>query len=70
MKRRLSYYGILNVFHVDELGYWEHMKQLPPAKEQPPEGHYRITSNGIDLPKKKRGEKFNVRYTQVFEKDF
>jgi hypothetical protein len=35
-----------------------------------PEGRYCLVSDGILLPKRRRGEKFIVKYTQMFEKEF
>ena len=71
MKRRLSYCQIFNVFCLEKGKTGHMMQQLPPSfTGEIPRGFYKAASDGVILPKKKRGDKFVVRYTQMMEKEF
>ena len=71
MKRRLDYCQISKVFCLEKGRTGHIMQQLPPTfTGEVPRGFYQALNNAVILPKKKRGDKFVVRYTQMMEKEF
>ena len=75
VKKKLPYvhvYGVLSIAKERGRERARAMQQIP----QPyaicgvPEGRYCLVADGILFPKKRRGEKFIVKYTQMHEKEF
>lgn len=79
MLKRLDYCQILNVTDClppakeeaadGEVARITEMKPLYDHLGEVPEGHYVPRRNGLLLPKRKKGEKFCVRYTTVHQVD-
>lgn len=71
MKKKLQYVQILNVLSVprrqDRLATT--MRQVRYNGEPVPDGCFAASPTGIELPKRKRGQKFIVRYVTVQEKE-
>ena len=72
LKKKLSYHQVLRVISTAPKDGPRMMRQIPRpfAIDGVPEGHYCVVEDGILLPKRRRGEKFSVAYTQVHEKEF
>jgi hypothetical protein len=70
MNKRLSYFQIGEVISSEDGGRFRTaMMPLPTNhKGEIPQGCYKTYSKGIELPKRRKGQKFIVRFTQVFEK--
>ena len=52
--------------------FGERLRSIPPAEfsgTDAPVGCFAVASNGVYLPKRKRGQKFLVRYAVVHEKE-
>jgi hypothetical protein len=69
MKKKLYYSEILAVYSLEKKGLQERLQCTPlgPGKVKP--GYFRAIEHGVELPKRKRGQKFIVRYTSVHEKE-
>lgn len=72
LKKKLPYHQVLRVVSVTKKEGFVMMRQTSPAYaiDGIPEGHYVTVADGILLPKRRRGEKFRVAYTEVHEKEF
>ena len=67
---KLSFYEVLSVTSSRNKRIWERMMPTTLARigvGPVPPGYYRVTKEGLYLPKRRRGEKFVVRYTAVKE---
>ena len=73
VKRKLPYSQVHRVVSLmEKKGLGGMMQQIrqPFIISGVPEGFYCLVADGILLPKKRRGEKFLVMYTQMLEKEF
>lgn len=68
IKKKLDYVHIHQVISQRD-GDWQMLRgiQKPFIIDGVPEGHFSPCENGILLPKRRRGEKFLVKYTVMHE---
>lgn len=69
MKKKLYYSEILAVYSRKKGGLSEHLMSVPLGPGPVKQGCFREIQHGVELPKRKRGQKFVVRYTQMHEKE-
>jgi hypothetical protein len=77
MRKKLDYFQIQEVFSSlpatkeeasrGQAGVMKRMLPLHDSLGELPEGFYHATRTGIDLPKRKKGERFVVRYTTIHQ---
>ena len=69
MKKKLYYSEILAVYSREKNGLQERLQARSWIMTPIEQGFFRAVQNGIELPKRKRGQKFIVRYTSIQEKE-
>ena len=71
MKKKLGYFQVMAVVsQVKRHGETTDLHYMQQTKDEPRVGQFRLHSDKIEFPKRRKGEKFFVKYTVMHQAEF